>query len=268
MSLNAFSKLVDLLRKDIEPNERKSRQSTSGNEPVAAELVVATGLRYLGGASYNDLVDIVGVSNTHTKAIVRKFLYAVLNCKDLALKLPSTPEELQQASMEWQSISKAEGCFDGVVGAIDGWLCRTITPSKQDVPNPVDYFSGHYQCYGINVQAICDSKSRFIYVAVAAPGRTNDNRTLLRLTELQQWFVALPDQYFLVGDNAYANNKILIPFSGQQKQDESKRTYNFYLSQIVSNAYSNRNGIWYANREMEDIQKETREYCCKEWRYH
>jgi hypothetical protein len=42
----------------------------------------------------------------------------------------------------------------------------------------------------------------------------------------------LPDQYFLVGDNTYSHNKILIPFSGQQKQDESKRTYNFYLSQM------------------------------------
>jgi hypothetical protein len=74
MSLNAFSKLVDLLRKDIEPNKRKSRQSTSGNEPVSAELVVAAGLRYLGGSPYKDLVDIVGVSLSHTKTIVRKFL--------------------------------------------------------------------------------------------------------------------------------------------------------------------------------------------------
>jgi hypothetical protein len=44
MSINTFNKLVDLLRKDIEPNKRKSRQSTSRNDPVSAELVVAAGL--------------------------------------------------------------------------------------------------------------------------------------------------------------------------------------------------------------------------------
>jgi hypothetical protein len=54
--------LVGLLRDRIEPNEHKSRQSTSGNEPVSAELVVAAGLRYLGGTPYKDLVDIVGTS--------------------------------------------------------------------------------------------------------------------------------------------------------------------------------------------------------------
>jgi hypothetical protein len=70
MSLNTFEKLVNLLQSDIEPNEKKSRNSTSGNEPVSSELVVAARLRYLGGASYDDIVDIVGVSRRHTVTIV------------------------------------------------------------------------------------------------------------------------------------------------------------------------------------------------------
>ena len=43
-----------------------------------------------------------------------------------------------------------------------------------------------------------------------------------------QWLEDLPDQYFIGGDNAYPlSQRVLIPFSGGEVHDETKRTYNF-----------------------------------------
>jgi len=47
-------------------------------------------------------------------------------------------------------------------------------PSKGETGNVKAYFSGHNQTYGINVQAACDHKCRFVYAALAAPGGAND----------------------------------------------------------------------------------------------
>ena len=64
--------------------------------------------------------------------------------------------------------------FYGCLSAIDGWLCTTEKPS--DVLNPIEFCSGHYQRYGLNVQAMCDANLRFSYISVAASGGTNDSR--------------------------------------------------------------------------------------------
>ncbi len=44
--------------------------------------------------------------------------------------------------------------MDGCLGAIDGWLAFTEKP--YNASNQVNHDSGHYQCYGMNVQAMCD----------------------------------------------------------------------------------------------------------------
>ena len=112
--------------------------------------------------------------------MVNSFLAAVDN--KLEINIPSTCLELEKLADGWNLLSTANGVFYGAVRAIDGWLVTIEKPSY--VPNPADYFSGHYQRYGINVQAVCDSNLRFIYFAVAGPGRTNDARVFDRCTEL------------------------------------------------------------------------------------
>ena len=62
--------------------------------------------------------------------------------------------------------------FYGHLLPIDGWLCTTQMP--WDVSNRTDYMSGHYQRYGLNVQAMCDPNLRFAYFSVAGPGKMND----------------------------------------------------------------------------------------------
>jgi len=164
MSLQAFHLLLSILRSSVTVDGKQSRRCTSGNAPIVPELVVGAGLRFLGGESQKSIADIYGISVKSTMRIVDKFLHAVN--KHLQIQLPTDEEELETFAMDWDAVSGAGGIYHGVVGAIDGWLCCIDRPS---VPSPVDYFSGHYQRFGINIQAVCDSKIRFIYFGVVAP---------------------------------------------------------------------------------------------------
>lgn len=85
---------------------------------------------------------------------------------------------------------------------------------------------------GLNVQAVCDSKSRFIFFAVAAPGSSSDIRAL-RQTSLPQFVDSLPTGRYLIGDCAYVPTEhMLTPFGGSQKAIPVNDNYNFYLSQL------------------------------------
>ena len=56
--------------------------------------------------------------------------------------------------------SPIANCF----GFLDGYLVAINTPLSLVVGNVRSYFSGHYQHYGVNVQAICDLLCHFAYL--------------------------------------------------------------------------------------------------------
>jgi hypothetical protein len=158
------------------------------------------------------------------------FLNAVLACDELALKLPQTSEDYERLANEFCERSGADNIYYGVIGALDGWLCNTLQPNVEDARN---YFSGHYQRFGLNVQALCDAHLRFIYLSVCGPGGMNDVHAIDKCTELNRFIKAMPTKYFLLGDNAYGlSEEILIPFSGSQKKVAENDAYNYYLSQL------------------------------------
>ena len=61
------------------------------------------------------------------------------------------------------------------------------------------YFSGHYQTYGINIQAACDHQCRCVYASLAAPGGANDI-AVYRKTQFSQMVQNLPIREFVIGD--------------------------------------------------------------------
>jgi DDE superfamily endonuclease len=229
-SYDTFNKLVELLH--IEVDEKQSTRSTSGNDPISPNHIVAAALRYLCGSKTVDVADILGTSDSSVDRILNLFLDKVIDCKALQVKLP-TGDALRTVMNGFRNISTAGDLFKGCVGAIDGWLAQINKPNQREVENVADYHSGHYHCYGLNAMAVCDSRLRFTYFAVAGTGRTNDNRALFRLGRLQQWMDELPVDYFLIGDKAFTvSNKTLVPFFGAQRTLPNKDVYNFYLSQL------------------------------------
>ena len=139
-------------------------------------MVVGAGLCFLGRKHVKSIANVFGMSESSVIRVVNNFLVAVHSKSEI--KIPYTASELSQIADSWNMLSTANGIFYGAVGAVDGWLATIEKLSL--VPNPTDYFSGHYQYYGINVQAVCDSNLRLIYFAVTGPGRTNNSRVFDR----------------------------------------------------------------------------------------
>ena len=108
---------------------------------------------------------------------------------------------MDQLVGDWSKISTAYQLLDGFLGAVDGWLAYTEAPF--DVQNPADYFSGHYQCFGLNAQAMCASDLSFLFVGMTASGKVNDAWAIKRCTELLDWIESLPPGYFIGADNVY-----------------------------------------------------------------
>ena len=82
-------------------------------------------------------------------------------------------EAIESAAREFEALS-SNGGIKGCVACLDGYLLGIQVPAIRETRNVKAYFSGHYQSYGINIQAACDHKCRFVYVGVAALGGVND----------------------------------------------------------------------------------------------
>ena len=235
MTLQQFNTLVGILREQVEMNEMQSLRSTGGNEPISPEVCEGTVLRFLYGSRVVDLVDIYGISPGSVNRIINKCLCAVVDSDHelLAIRLPDPTnyEELYNLSRRWEALSTSCGLLNGHLAAKDGWLAETEMPV--DVLNRREYYSGHYKCYGLNVQAMVGPDLEFFYVCIAAPGKTNDVRAIKRCKGLIEWLQALPNGYFISGDNAYIiSRKVLVPHDKPQCDHESKRVFNYYLSQL------------------------------------
>jgi hypothetical protein len=66
------------------------------------------------------------------------------------------------------------GLFTKVIGMLDGILISTRSSSRKEINNPDDCRSGLKKRIGINCQAMCDAKLRFIFISVKCPGKTHD----------------------------------------------------------------------------------------------
>jgi hypothetical protein len=236
MPLSAFHYLLEELRESITVLCLKSTCSTSGNEPIYPEVIVTIGLRFLGvGDTHSSLADTYGMSDASAYCIVDMFLDAVdynEPCKALRVELPRSDSKLNEVAQRWCDVSTCPiNMLNEHIGAIDGWFVQTEMPHYQT--NQADYCSGHYQLYGLNVQAICKPDLLFLYIAVAGPGKINNNCAFSRLRELHNWIQSLPPWCFLSADGAYGlTRRVMIPFNAAELLGEGHRTYNFYLSQL------------------------------------
>jgi hypothetical protein len=154
-----------------------------------------------------------GIGRSSFFRIVHECMDTILLCDELQISFPSTDTELQTAAEAFKSIS-SHGVVDGCIGCLDGILLKIQTPSAKEAGNVKSYFSGHYQRYGINVQAACDYQCRFISICIAAPGGTNDIAAF-RKTPLQKNVHELPLGKYIIGDNAYICSENLLTPSGK-----------------------------------------------------
>ena len=198
-------------------------------------MVKCIGLRFMGGEKSKTLADAYGVHIKSANRVINKLLDMIDNSDEAILStdlLPKTPLQKAKLANNWNKYSGGFGRMYEHLSPLDEWL---YTMQKYwDVPNPSDYRNGHYQRFRLNVQAMCDTNLRIIYISVVGPRNTNDARAYHKLMGLHTWMDQLESKYFCSGDNAYPLiNEMLIPFSESERHDnEYNMIYNFYLSQL------------------------------------
>jgi hypothetical protein len=159
MSKASFDKLVLLIEKDLQVDEIAA---SSRGGAIIPEVCLYCTLRYLAGGSYLDISDVAGISQASFYRVVWKTITAIVKCPALRISFPKSDEEVKEAISGFASIS-TEGAIANCAGVVDGYLMRCRVPAKQEVKNVRSFFSGHYQCYGVNIQAAADHHCRFIH---------------------------------------------------------------------------------------------------------
>jgi hypothetical protein len=125
--------VLETICNDITANYVKSMYATSGNDPSYHELVLASGLEFImGDCAYKHIAQIYGMSIDSAKEAISKFWNAMTFNPAFRLALSHTLEELG-----FEQKLKAGGLYNGVIGALDGWLCDM---NKPIVHNTSDYF--------------------------------------------------------------------------------------------------------------------------------
>ena len=230
MDLASFNKLVKLIEHDLYVDRKQSRCRT-GVEPASTEVMFAMTIRYLAGGSIYDICANSGVSASAFYPIIYRVMHGICNCKELAMKFPKDLSECERAAASFKGKS-TDGLMDRCVSCVDGWLCHIQVPRWYESANITGFFSGHYQCYGLNVQAACDAECKFTYFSVKCPGGTNDSFAFSNC-KLNMLIENLPHGYWVAGDNAYVlTEKMLVPYSGRERHHPSKSVFNFYLCQL------------------------------------
>ena len=118
MTPPSFDALVHILKSDISIDFTKTMNSTSDNAPITSRMIVAAGLRYMGGEEPKSLADVFGMSIDSAIRIINLFLKAVDNSKHPHLSIDLLPEsevELKLMAKEWQMRSHAYNIYFGML---------------------------------------------------------------------------------------------------------------------------------------------------------
>jgi len=160
MEYGSFCELVRLLSPSLMVSIKQGHNPSQGGDHIYVELIVHVLLQYLAGGSFHDFQATAGLAKSTSYSCLHCGLNTVNNTKALAITFPKLPSELQKSAADFAAKSHG-GELNGCIAALDGWLCRIQVPTASETMNKSSYFSGHYQCHGLNVQAACNAACRF-----------------------------------------------------------------------------------------------------------
>ena len=226
----SFYLLLSKIIPFVESDRIMASRSSSG--PITPEIMLAITLRMCAGGRQQDLRRLYGVSRTSIYLTFHKVLEAIDHVESLFFPADE-PDALAGISSGFDRLT--DGLLAGCVGAVDGYAISIIKPTSQYCSNPAFYFN-RKGYYSLNMQAVCDSHRRFLFVSILSAGSTHDSAawelsTLAKCMDSASW----PTQYWIAGDAAYsASENMITPYSGRllcSRED----SFNFYQSRIRIN---------------------------------
>jgi hypothetical protein len=126
MTEETFHKLVDVLSPRLDVNVEKSRNSSSGMQPLDKRFIVAVGLRWLAGCDHNGLDEIYGISRSSSHRLVDRFIDAV-NCNINNINPPEAEEVFETIATAWTLNSSGRQMLPRSTSCV-GWF--VVHPDK------------------------------------------------------------------------------------------------------------------------------------------
>ena len=204
------------------------------NGPISHAAHVSMALRIAAGADPLDVATNHGVNDNQPMVSFWLVMDAIHKSPQLDIQFPTLHEEQKKVAKEFEN--KSSIGISCCVGAIDGILIWIHKPSDSDCDmlgfGQTKFFCGRKKKFGLNMQAVCDAKRRFLWVDIRYPGTTSDffafDQSSLKDKLEQPGF--LHSGLCLFGDAAYANSPYMCsPFrSATGTQDD----FNFFQSQL------------------------------------
>jgi hypothetical protein len=241
MDEDSFFNLFHLLEPQMPQAKVRARGKTI-NGPVTNESRLAMALRYFAGGEKYDIAALHGVHFNEVYRSVWLVVDAIHASSALNIAFPTKHEEQLEMAKGFEKLSKCG--FSNVVAVGDGMLVWTSKPTEKTDDlgvGPKKFFNGRKSKFGINMQAFCDHKRRFVDVYCSHPGATSDFTMWLecglRRKVETQGFLGEDDNgepLVLFGDNAYINTPYMVtPF--KNVSSGPKFDFNFYHSQLRIN---------------------------------
>ena len=239
MDYQSFKKLARLLHAGIcealgQTRLRRPNYRHVPNGPISTSVRLACSLRFFAGGSPYDIMSTYQIGHTDFFKSVWSVVKAINEFAGFRLSYPTSHEKQHEIAAGFQKVSAAR--LNCCAGAIDGILIWITKPSEEQCEkvgcSEAKFFCARKHKFGMNCQAICDVRGRFLDVSILYPGSTSDCLAfegMALFTKLENCLLAPGLCSF--GDNAYINCHFMAtPFSGTA--GGSKDAYNFYHSQL------------------------------------
>jgi hypothetical protein len=207
-----FHEILDGIRPDLERDAEKALRA--GSEIISPEWRLGVTLRLLAGGS----VDVADIANIH-EVNVWKITHEV--CDSINRAFPIRKYDFSDVAymekIEKSFAARSGFVYRGCVGALDGIALRIKRPTNRESGgNPTTYYN-RKGFYAVNLQAVCDSAKRFLYMDISCPGSTHDSTawgvtSCARLLERGE----LDERFFIAGDEAYKSGSAMVtPWPGR-----------------------------------------------------
>ena len=241
MNKASFYKLHSILKPRLDaiffPKNGGKKDPKDSPYLISTKLRMSIAIRYFAGGCPYDIMLTHGVSYTSIYRSVWGVVDAVNSTKELEFSFPSHAEQRKNAAGFYEM---SGAMFNNVIGALDGLLIWITKPSfswcRKSKCGEAQYKCHRKDKFGMNLQAMCDHKLRFIYIDIKWPGSTSDylawvTSDLCHDLDANTCNKKLLAGMTIVGDNAYIKKKYMaVPLKGQQVGYND--AYNFYLSQL------------------------------------
>ena len=242
MDKESFWNLLDIISRHLpSTGEERSKPGSVPNGPITHTARLSMALRIAAGGDPLDIATNHGVNPNEPMSSFWCVVDAIHQSEQLDIKFPTSHDEQKMLAKEFEAKSSINIC--NCVGAIDGILIWVHQPTEADCKDlgfgPIKFLCGRKKKFGLNMQACCDARRRFLYVDIRFPGSTSDffafeQSSLKKDLEKEGY---LHPGLCLFGDAAYVNAPYMcVPYRNvSEETNPLKDGFNFFQSQLRIN---------------------------------